>query len=57
MEWVIQLNKYYIIILPDKIEAYIKINADEVNFLCGRETQKGWKIEVDMEENKLEFKE
>ena len=32
------------------------INADEVNFLCGRETQKGWKIKVDMEENKLELK-
>ena len=28
------------------------INADDVNFLCGRETQKGWKIKVDMEENK-----
>ena len=33
------------------------INTDEVNFLCGRETTKGWKIKVDMEEDKLEFKE
>ena len=33
------------------------INADEVNFLCGRETAKEWKIKLDMEENKLEFKE
>ena len=32
------------------------INSEEVNFLCGRETTKGWKIKVDMEEDKLEFK-
>ena len=32
------------------------INSDEVNFLCGKETLKNWKIMVDMEENKLEFK-
>ena len=24
------------------------IDSDEVNFLCGKETAKGWKIEVDM---------
>ena len=33
------------------------INADEVNFLCGRETTKGWKNKVDMEEDKKELKE
>ena len=33
------------------------INSEEVNFLCGRETTKGWKIKVDMEDDKLEFKE
>ena len=34
-----------------------EIDSDEVNFLCGKETTKGWKIKVDMEEDKLEFKE
>ena len=33
------------------------INSEEVNFLCGRETTKGWKKKVDMKDDKLEFKE
>ena len=33
------------------------IDSDEVNFLCGKATTKRWKIKVDMEEDKLEFKE
>ena len=32
------------------------INADEVNLLCGKETTKGWKTKVDLEDDKLEFK-
>ena len=32
------------------------INLDEVNFLCGKETNKGWKTKVDMKEHKLEFR-
>ena len=31
-------------------------NADEVNFLCGKEIPKGWKTKVDLEDDKLEFK-
>ena len=51
------------IVMKTENDDYVKksvtvnmINADEVNFLCGRETTKGWKIKVDMEEDKLEFK-
>ena len=33
------------------------IDSNEVNFLCGKETTKWWKIKVYMEEDKLEFKE
>ena len=33
------------------------IKSEEVNFLCGTETTKGWKIKVDVEDDKLEFKE
>ena len=33
------------------------INSDEVNFLCGKEAIKGWKTKVDMEDDRLEFKE
>ena len=30
------------------------IDSDEINFLCGKETTKGWKIKVNMEEDKQE---
>ena len=33
------------------------IDSDEINVLCGKETTKGQEIKVDMEEDKLEFKE
>ena len=32
------------------------INSEEINFLCGKETLKNWKIMVDMRDDKLEFK-
>ena len=32
------------------------INAYEINFLCRKETTKGWKTKVDLEDDKLEFK-
>ena len=32
------------------------INADEVNFFCGKETTQVWKTKVDLEDDKLEFK-
>ena len=35
--------------------AYI-IDAERVNFLLGRETIKDWKLRIDHEEDKLEFK-
>ena len=37
------------------VEAINAINADEVNFLWGKETIEGWKTKVDMKDNKLEF--
>ena len=39
-----------------EVTAYI-IDADRVNFLLGRETIKEWKLRIDHEEDKLEFKE
>ena len=39
-----------------ELTAYI-IDADRVNFLLGRETIKEWKLRIDHEEDKLEFKE
>ena len=52
------------IIMKTENDDYVKksvtanvTNSEEVNFLCGRETTKRWKIKVDMGEDKLEFKE
>ena len=52
------------IVMKTENDDYVKksvmanvIISDEVNFLSGRETTKGWKIKVDIEEDKLEFKE
>ena len=39
-----------------QITAYI-IDAERVNFLLGRETIKEWRLKVDNEEDKFEFKE
>ena len=39
-----------------EVTAYI-IDADRVNFLLGRETIKEWRLRIDHEEDKLEFKE
>ena len=39
-----------------EVTVYI-IDADRVNFLLGRETIKEWKLRIDHEEDKLEFKE
>ena len=39
-----------------ELTAYI-IDADRVNFLLGRETIKEWKLRIDHEEDKFEFKE
>ena len=33
------------------------IDADGVNFLLGKETSKIWRVSMDYERNKLEFKE
>ena len=38
-----------------ELTAYI-IDAEMVNFLLGRETIKDWRISLDFEEDKLEFK-
>ena len=38
-----------------EVKAYI-IYADRVNFLLGREIIKEWKLRIDHEEDKLEFK-
>ena len=32
------------------------INADEINFLCGKKTKNGWKTKDDLEDDKWEFK-
>ena len=42
--------------LNKDVVAYV-INSDEVNFLCGKETIKGWKCKVDFEDDKFELKE
>ena len=39
-----------------ELTAYI-IDADRVSFFLGRETIKEWKLRIDHEEDKLEFKE
>ena len=67
MEKTVYLSKTEVtfpIIMKTENDDYVKksimaniINSDKVNFLCGRETTKGWKMKVDMEEDKLEFKE
>ena len=66
LEWVylFKIEVTFPIVMRTENDDYVKkivtpnvINADEGNFLYGRETQKGSKIKVDMEENKLEFKE
>ena len=33
------------------------IDSDEVNFLCGKETLKDWKMALNFVEDKLSFKE
>ena len=38
-----------------EVEAYM-IDADRVNFLLGRETIKEWRLRIDHDEDKLEFK-
>ena len=38
-----------------KLTAYV-IEADGFNFLLGKETLKNWRVSMDYEENKLEFK-
>ena len=55
--------EYPVILKTDKgdfvkreLLAYV-IDADGVNFLLGKETLKNWKVNMDYEENKLEFKE
>ena len=37
--------------------AVSEINSEEVNFLGGKETIKEWKTKVDLEDDKMEFKE
>ena len=51
------------IVMKTKDNDYVKRNLvanliilDEVNFLCGKETNKGWKTKVDMKEHELEFR-
>ena len=46
------------IVLKTEDRNYVKrdvtasiIHADEVNFLCRKETTKGWKTKVDLEDN------
>ena len=38
-----------------EVTAYI-IDADRVNFLLGRETIKEWRLKIDVDDDKLEFK-
>ena len=53
----------YLVVLKTEDRDYVKsdvrtsvINADEINLLCGKEKNKGWKSKVDLEDDKLEFK-
>ena len=39
-----------------QVTAYI-IYIDRVNFLLGRDTQNEWRLNIDVDDNKLEFKE
>ena len=39
-----------------EVTVYI-IDADRVNFLLGRETIKEWRLKIDVDDDKLEFKE
>ena len=62
--YVSEVEMVFPIILKTDGEDYVKrelkayvIDANGVNFLLGKETLKEWKVSIDYEKNKMEFKE